>query len=600
MKKEYEDFLLSEYGNSRLEAVKISLGKYDFIVPYAYANPMGNYEEFEKALFSKYLLTQTAEIKKYAENGYHKIPTLRFKDTTIVCPYRLRQMEPSAAMLKVSDEINKRYNKAIRLTMALTKAFPDERRYVKVDSENVKKLNAEYNNYLLQNLKDKTLVSAAKMESIVKQKNSKLSGFLKDISQPVFKAMSQKYMRHLEQIKRIWNKNRSKIQVAFGATTLAALLTMGSYKPAAEKDKKEFTTEAGISPTKMINSMSQAISNYSAKKQNTPAKQKTKKGFDLLNKNVQEFLTERGLGKDQLNDVQRHNLDVFIKTQPDFKLFVAFAENFYDKAFDDQKGFATLGYGCTNYLDEKGRPLEKRGVTGKMSAFVQMGQSVTKEQGMEQVERVSYFYMLPKILEAVKVKLNSKKMFVTKSFAFVANKQFEDSRFVEALNSDKSNKYLSQCMAIWNIDAGIPKRFFLLHLVLNDKLNPKELINFKPVSCYNLTLDQCLLCKKNPDGSTKMKKTPVVTTEIVKGRKKKVKRYKTRPDYVMKNGMPQFVDDPQLTAQSLKMMRAEPDEKCVADIMPSYFTTTFLNTKKLVKPNYFAVSAKQNKNGRES
>ena len=38
MKKEYENFLLNEYGNSRLEAVKKSLGPYDFIVPYAHAN----------------------------------------------------------------------------------------------------------------------------------------------------------------------------------------------------------------------------------------------------------------------------------------------------------------------------------------------------------------------------------------------------------------------------------------------------------------------------------------------------------------------------------------------------------------------------------
>lgn len=592
MKKEYENFLLNEYGNSRLEAVKTSLGPYDFIVPYAYANPMGNYDEFEKALFSKYLQQQADEIKKYSENGYRKIPTLRFKDTILVCPYRLRRLDSREAMMKIADEIYKRYTKAIRLTMALNKAFPDKPHYVKVDSENVKKLGQEYNDYQLQNLQDEVLVSATKMERIVEQKNSKISGAIKNLSQPILKAMGQKYMRHLEQIKRIWNKNRNKIQVAFGATTLAALLTMGAYKPAAEKDKKEFITEAGISPTKILNSVPQTILNYSNKKQ------KTVKGFDLLDKNVKEFLTECGLGKDQLNDVQRHNLDVFIKTLPDFKLFVAFAENFHGTAVDDNKGFITLGYGCTNYLDEKGQPLEKRGTTGKVSAFVHVGQSVTKEQGMEQVERVSYFCMLPKILEAVKVKLNEKKMFVTQSFAYVANKQFEDSRFVEALNSGKSNKYLSQCLAIWNIDAGIPKRFFMLNLVLKDKLNPKEIVNFKPVSCYNLTLDQCLVCKKNPDGSTKMKKVPVTTTEIIKGRKRKVKRYKARPDYVMKNGMPQFNDDPQLTAQALDMMKAEQDEKCVADILPSYLTPVFLNKKN--KQTYFAVSVKQNKNGRES
>lgn len=592
MKKEYEDFLLNEYGNSRLDAVKISLGAYDFIVPYAYANPMGNYEELEKALFSKYLIQQANEIKKYSEKGYRKIPTLRFKDTIIVCPYRLHNLDPRDAAIKVADEINKRYIKAIRLTMALNKAFPDKPCYVKVDSENVKKLGREYNAYLLQNLQDKALVSAAKMGKIVKQKNSKISGALKHLSQPILEALGKKYIRHLEQIKRIWNRNRNKIQIAFGTTTLAALLTISAYKPAAEKDREEFVTEASVSPTKILNSVPQSVLNYSNKKQ------KNAKGFDLLDKNVKEFLTERGLGKDKLNDVQRHNLDVFIKTQPNFKLFVAFAENFYGTAIDDQKGFATLGYGCTNYLDAKGQPLEKRGASGKVSAFVQMGQSVTKEQGMEQVERVSYFYMLPKILESIKVKLNAKKMFVTKSFAYVANKQFEDSRFVEALNSGKSNKYLSQCLAIWNIDAGIPKRFFMLNLVLKDKLNPNELVNFKPVSCYNLTLDQCLVCKKNPDGSIKMKKVRVATKEIVKGRLRTVRRYQTRPDYVMKNGMPQFNDDPQLTAQVLDMMRAEHDEKCVADILPSHLTPSFLNKKK--EQTYIAVSVKRNKNGRES
>ena len=132
MKKEYENFLLNEYGNSRLEAVKISLGLYDFIVPYAYANPMGNYDEFEKALFSKYLQQQANEIKKYSENGYRKIPTLRFKDTFLVCPYRLRRLDSREAMMKIADEIYKRYTKAIRLTMALNKAFPDKPHYVKV------------------------------------------------------------------------------------------------------------------------------------------------------------------------------------------------------------------------------------------------------------------------------------------------------------------------------------------------------------------------------------------------------------------------------------------------------------------------------------
>ena len=181
MKQEYEDYLLQEYNNSRLSPVKISVCKYDFIVPYAYANPMGNYEAFEEALFSKYLNAQSQEIAKYSDNGYRKVPTLTFKDRVIVTPYRLRNMQKQEAQLKIADEIYKHYNKAIRLTMALNKNKPEQKRYVKVDCGSVKSLDAEYNEYLLQKYQDKTMASAAKLEDMVKQKSPK-SGFLQRLS----------------------------------------------------------------------------------------------------------------------------------------------------------------------------------------------------------------------------------------------------------------------------------------------------------------------------------------------------------------------------------------------------------------------------------
>ena len=486
MKKEYEDFLLSEYGNSRVKPTKISLENYDFIVPYSYANPLGNYEAFEKALFSKYLQKQTEEIKKYTENGYNKIPTLRFQDICIVRPYRLINLSVDEAKQKIADEINKRYNKAIRLTIALNNAYPDKKLYVKVDSDNVKKLSAQYNSYFHDEFEDKALASAAKMNQLAKQKISLLHGAFKRLSAPIFQSMNKQYIKNLAKFKAFWERNSTKLTIAIGATTLASALTFGTYKHSKENSAKEKENPVQIDSTQKT-SRSEGNTDKNNNQNSAPA------GFDALNKNVQEFLESKGFGKEQLNDVQRHNLNVFIKTQKDFKLFVAFAENFYASAIDDKKGFATLGYGCTNYLDEKGQPLEKRGNSGKISAFVQMGQSITKIQAMEQVERVSNFSILPKILEAVKVKLDENKMFVTKNFAYVANKQFESSKFVEALNNHKSNKYLSQCLAIWNVDAGIPKRFFMLHLVLNNHLTPKEFINFRPVSCYNMALDQCLV-----------------------------------------------------------------------------------------------------------
>lgn len=602
MKKEYENYLIEEYGNSRIAPVKISICQHDFIIPYTYANPMNNYTEFENALFDKYLKNQTEEIRKYHENGYRSVPTLRFTNTIIIKPYRMRDLDSAEAKLKIADEIYKRYNKAIHLAMNLNRAYPDKPIAVKVDCDSINNMNATYNKYLDEKFPDKALKASAKAESLSHKIGESANKYLGKFTTPMFKAMNQKYANNVARIKRLWMKNRQKIAASFGAASIAAVLTMGAYKPAEKNtDKKQNITEASVYPKEMIRCVTTVLKNCTAFPQKTAFKQTAQKtGFDALDKNVQEFLANKGLGKDQLNDVQKHNLNVFMETQKDFKLFVAFAENFYPATIDDNKGFLTLGYGCTNYLNEKGEPLEKRGAGGKISAFVQAGQSVTKEQGMEQVDRVAYFHMLPKVLDAVKVKLDKTKMVVTKGFAYVANKQFESSKFVQALNENKSNQYLGQCMAIWNVDGGIPKRFFMLNLMLNNHLKPEDIIKLKPVSCYNLTLDQCLLCKTNRDGTTKMKKITVVTTEIKRGRKVKVKRYQLRPDYVMKNGMPQFNTNQQFIKTALENMTAGENEKSVADIVPKSFDMPYFFNEKQQNQYYLASTVQKNKNVRGS
>lgn len=603
MKKEYEDFLLSEYKNSIFEPFKVSLGQYDFIVPEAYATGSNDYSAFEQALFSQYLKNQAAEIAKYSKDGVRKIPTLRFKDRVIVKPYSLRNLQDDEAKLKVIENIYARYKKAVRLTMLLNGANPDNAFKVRVDTDNMKRLNKAYNQYLAQKFKDKALASAAKMNDFTKQGGTLLYGTFKVLTAPLFKNMSDKYLKRLEHIKRIFEKNHKRMGAVLGAATLCAFLSLSVYKCAnPEKERQSAAIEAGIEPTKTLKTISDAVIHYThaAKKDKTPkAKQNSavkNVGFESLDKNVQEALTVQGLGKDQLNEVQKHNLAAFINTQQDFRTFVAFAENFHPTTYDDNKGFLTIGYGCTNYLDEKGMPLEKRGARGKMSSLVQKGQNITQRQGMLQVDRASYFYLLPKILKNVKVKLNNTKMFVTKNFAFVANNEFGDSEFVKALNKNKPNSYLSQCLALWKVDAGISKRFFVLHMILNNYITADEIKTFKPAGCYNLQVDQCLVCLKNPDGSAKMEKTLVVTTEKVKGKKKKIRRIKNRPVYKMQDDMPQFYCEKQVIDEAIAVMKAETNEKCVAQIVPLEKKPVKYLSENRSKLNLLNV--KQNKNAR--
>ena len=97
-----------------------------------------------------------------------------------------------------------------------------------------------------------------------------------------------------------------------------------------------------------------------------------------------------------------------------------------------------------------------------------------------------------------------------------------------------------------------------------------------------------------------MKKIPVVTTEIKKGRRQKITRYQTRPDYLMKNGMPQFTDDQKLINLSINMMRAKSNERCVANIVPASIIPDYYNMRKNKKQDYLAAVFKQKYNDRES
>lgn len=597
MKKEYEDFLVKEYKNSRIAPTKISIGKYDLLVPYAYANPMGDNRALENALFDKYIEARLSESQKYMAAGYKKIPVLRFQDIKIVKPFRLREKTDNEAQNLVIEAIVKRYNKAVKLTMALQEAYPDKNYAVRVDSDSVRQMSKQYNQYLKETVKDEVVASAVKVGKRLQENGSLLYGTFKRVSLPVLQKMGQQYLKQLAALKRIYAKKRGIINKTLGMTALAGVLTLGTYRQqqvaqvAEEKDKTEFVKNQESMLQYFISHIKNAGKNNEQKKTQSNSVMK-------LDKNVQEFLAQQGL--DTLDEVQQHNLNLFIKTRYARNMLIAFAENFEDKTYDDKKGFLTIGYGCTNYLDEKGRPWEKySSVSRKKSAFVQAGQKTTKAEATIQVDRHCNFITLPKLLKLIKVKLTEEQMIVTNDFAYVTNDKFAETQYLQALNEKKPNSYLSQCMALWNNDAGLPKRLFVSHLILNGYLRPANLKTFKPSSCYNLTLDECYDCKKNPDGSTKMVKLPVTTREIVRGKLRKVVRRQVRPDYKIKNGLPSFSTDKENIKTCIASMQAKDGELCVAHIVPSSSEVLLLSENYKAKTAKSISNIQNNKSVRE-
>ena len=88
----------------------------------------------------------------------------------------------------------------------------------------------------------------------------------------------------------------------------------------------------------------------------------------------------------------------------------------------------------------------------------------------------------------------------------------------------------------------------------------------------------------------------MVTTEIKNGKKKKIRRFKNRPVYKIQNGMPQFYCKQQAIDEAVALMKAEPDEKCVAQIVPLEKKQTKYLSENTPKVNL--VKVKQNKNAR--
>lgn len=561
MKENKEKFLLSEYGNSRIQPYSYSFGQYDIIVPKEYASPMETFDSLEKALFDKYLGENAIkEREKYAKIGM-KAPRLRTGDLFLIKPFRMRDLSDEEALKKVTAEAFRRYKKAVSLAIKLRNAEPDREHPVKVGTADVKSMNTAYNKILLKKFGNNTCVAAAKISNAAQKQGRFLRGTFAQLSAPLLKAMARKYNRQLSQLQKFYKEHRTAVK-ATGGIALGALLAAGTaHKNNSEKDFFTPNFELLSRMQEPIDTMPESMESLQTG------------SVERLNPNVVEYLKENGL--DKLNDVQKHNLDMYLQTRNAGNLFIAFAENFHEEAYDDGKGFMTIGYGCTSYLDEKGRPWKKSVQHGKRTALVVKGQRTTMTEAMEQVNRYSDFVILPKILNNVKVKLNDNQMIATKNFAYVSGNGFQDSKYLEALNKNKSNTYLGKCLTLWCKDAGVPKRLFFCYLVLIDRLQAKDIAELKPGGCYAVELDDVLVCYKNPDGSTKMTKEKVVTTERRRNRRTgkyasvKVKHIRLRPMKKKdREGMAFFISNSEDINKCIALASPTGDEKKVADIVP--------------------------------
>lgn len=542
-----ERFLINEYGNSRIQPYSYSFGQYDIIVPFAYASPFESFDALEKKLFDKYLPSGgkkfCKECEKYAKLGL-SIPKLRMANLLLIKPFRMRDLSDAEALKRVTAEAYKRYLKAVDLALKLHNADPLQNHQVKIGTDDVKKLSVQYEKLLLDKFGDKVLVSAAKVGSYAGKKGKFLKESVNNLSAEKFADMTKKYIKKLSRLKAFYEKNKSAAKIAL-PITLSAFLVLGSslHGRLEQRDDLKFLSFAQTVPQK------NNVESYS------------------LSKYVAQHLDSLGLGMDKLNAVQKHNLDIYLKTHEERDIFIAFAEDFQPVGIDDQKGYGTNGYGSTFKIDEK---------TGNIVRRIKIGEKTTKEKGIANVDNNSDFHFLPHLLTDVKVKLNERQMVVLNNFAHLTGPNIGATSFCEALNQKRPLNELCQHLARWNVDPGVPKRMFFLDLYLRGRINMEDILGFKPAGCYNNQLYDVLVCNTKADGSAKMEAKRVTTTELCRGRKVKKMRIKYRPSFKMKNGMPYFTGDKEVIAQCIENAKPGENEKTVADILPKNLYSAYM------------------------
>ncbi len=509
-----KDFVLSEYKGTGVQPATYSIGKYDLLIPRRYALANGDYTKFEEALLQKYIAGKSAEVQKYKDAKISPIPAIRFNNTLIAKPFSMRDMPTAQARNLVIEDVYAHYNKAIRLAIKLNNAYPNTHHYASLDNTDMKQMRVLYDEYLQDNLKDKALIATAKMGNMLKKSAKLLRGNILSIDLPKIKALHKKNVSKLSK--------KLKRGLLIGAIS-AVGLTGAIHFANSDKNGKQPVEITTVT----LDPQAQALANYV--------------------QHCRECLQKKGLS--QLNDVQEHNLQVYAKTQYERNTLIAFAENFHSEAYDDNKGVITIGYGTTKWLNENGEPMKVMGKLGKKSN-IQLGQTINKEDAMEQVNRYSDNIILPDIIGKIKVPLNESQMICTHNFAYIAgSNKFEDSDYLQALNSGKSNEYAGQCLSQWRLDRGVAKRFYFANLILNDKITINDIEKLTPSGCYNLQLEDCVACEKNADGS--------------------IKKRAKRPVYANKNGLTYFATDKENIDYCLNVASQPAKAPRVVDIMPN-------------------------------
>ncbi len=481
-----ENFFEAEYKESTLSPVKLKINGKEFTVPLFYLLHNSDEKSAKSEFLDDFFDAEIKDFDMYRKKGIEARNISWFDGHATYefhVPYVLRNKKiPNSEVITfIFNRAEKKYNRAASLAKKLRKANPNKVGFYNVKTAAVKTMREEYNAYLWAKTKDNVRYMALKTEDILSDAYYFSKNTLSKIDKRDLKIFAHKYA----------------LRALIGASALTSGVKINQYLNSLENEKK---TEKTIAEAKSDSLKTEAQSeNIDTKIK--PEKKKTETKEQVQNPIKEEVreAASRGVALSasinpksmSLSQTIAHNEKCFNENINEIKVLLCFMENFASKAFDDDKGVWTIGYGCTFLIDEKGRG-------NRDISPITPNMTMTMEEANIQKDRYLKFRVLPQIKKDIKVPLTKEEITAISSFAYVIGPDnFKNSEFLKALNKGVKGEQLARYMLGFAKDQGVVKRNLFAFYVMTGKMTPKDFLNLRTEGCYTLEMDDC--CFMNGD-----------------------------------------------------------------------------------------------------
>lgn len=289
-KQELTEFLQWEYGQTRIIPSVVHINGKEYTVPYAYVR---NYKDPKQAFIKDYFDLMRKDYLKYQHNHEEvKYISLATKngEQRLVVPYSMRNQKDNPAKIaqKVFARADKKYWKAVELSLNLTEAYPDRPFSTFIDYPNLKEMRAAYNQYQFREARDKAAYITKKVGAFLSKNAVKATDNIKSVNVDKLKTKARRWA----------------VGLMLTATVSAAVYEAFQIKERAE-ERKEIQAQDPLGHIRMFSRCHDAIKTGLAFSENFAEEAfKDGKDYPTIGYGCTYYIDENGVGDRKISSVK--------------------------------------------------------------------------------------------------------------------------------------------------------------------------------------------------------------------------------------------------------------------------------------------------------